>query len=181
MRFGVSTLFYFHIIWLQSTASGTPLSRFTENEKCIHVKDSWKNGSTSSTPTQARFIEKALAKTKEDMLTVSKRSGYLRKVYPSIPLCVFASLAPCQWRRGWSRQHPGGSGVRQIEEMTESPQKYGCLQDMLGVTLWASMNDAFSTAMLGVGEGRRGELLGKEALARVIYPFPTYCGELESA
>ena len=34
-------------------------------KKCNHVQDSWKNGSTGSTPRQARFIKKALAKPKK--------------------------------------------------------------------------------------------------------------------
>ena len=41
---------------------------------------------------------------------VSVCSGYPRKVFQSLPLCAFVSLAACQWRRGWSscRLHPWG-------------------------------------------------------------------------
>ena len=52
---------------------------------------------------------------------VSKYSDYLRKVLQSIPLCTFASLAAYQWKRGWFRPHPRGSGAQQIEAITEWP------------------------------------------------------------
>ena len=89
--------------------------------------------------------------------TVSNCSGYLRKFLQSIPLWTFVSFAACQWRRGQFRLYPGGSGVRQLEAITESPQQYGCSQDLLGVVP-ASTNDALSTARLALHEGRRGEL-----------------------
>ena len=57
----VYTILFACIIWLQSTGSDIPSSCFTKKEKCNHMKDSWKNGSTGSTPTRACFMEKALA------------------------------------------------------------------------------------------------------------------------
>ena len=46
-----------------------------------------------------------------------------------------------------------------IVAMTESPQQFGCSQNLLGV-LPAPTNDAGSTAELSPREGRTGELLG---------------------
>ena len=74
-------------------ASDIPSSCFTEKEKCNHVKDLGKNGLTGSTPTRARFIEKASAKAEEDTLCRN----------------ALGLFAACQWSgRGRSRRHPGG-------------------------------------------------------------------------
>ena len=81
----VYTIIFAHNL---AMASGIRLPCFTEKEKCNHVKHAWKNGSTGSAPTRARFIEKVLAKAKEDTLAVSKHSHYLRRVLQSIPLCT---------------------------------------------------------------------------------------------
>ena len=90
--------------------------------------------------------------------TVLKRSGYSRKVNSSKYTAVrFVSLAACQWRRGGSRPHPGGRGVRQIEAITESSQQCGWAQDLHGI-MPISTNDALSTARLEICEGRQGEL-----------------------
>ena len=73
-----------------------------------------------------------------------------------------------------------GSGVRQIEAVTESFRQYGSLQNLRGVVPQASMSDAFRTATLAVREGRR-EVCGKEALARdLIYVLLTCGGALDN-
>ena len=59
-----------------------------------------------------------------------------------------------------------GSGVQQIEAITESPQQQVCSHDLLGVIL-ASTNDALSTARLALAKGGDGNCR-KEALARVL-------------
>ena len=78
------------------------------------------------------------------------------KVY--LPLSAFVSLPACQWKREDDID-------RILEERSPTNRskykvapKHGCLQDLLDVVLWASMNDALSTATLTVCEARRGEL-----------------------
>ena len=74
----------------------------------------------------------------------------------------------------------GGSGVRQIEANTESPQPYSCLQDLLGVIPRASMNDAFRKARLKVSEGRRRELWEGGPCQGLIDLFLTCGGTLNN-
>ena len=158
MRFGTSTLFYLHIIWLQSTASGFPLSCFTGKEKCNFVNDSWKHGSTGSTPTQACFSEKASAKAEEDTLSWNARVIW-EEFFQNIPLCTFISLAACQWKREddvdsiLGERSPTNSSKYKV-----APKYCYCTICMLGVIPRASMNNALSTARLAVCEERRGKL-----------------------
>ena len=86
---GASTLFHLHIIWLQSTASGIPSSCFTD-EKCNHAKDSWKNGSSGTTPTQACFIEKASVKAEED--TLCRNLGAIWEKFFKVYCCALLQV-----------------------------------------------------------------------------------------
>ena len=80
---------------------------------------------------------------------------YLRSAVENIRLCIFVRLPACQWRRARCRPKSGGSVLRRIEAMTESPLQHGGSQDLLSV-LSASTNDALLG--LALREGRIGEL-----------------------
>ena len=121
--------------------------------KCNHANDSWKNGSAGSTCQQELALWGRLQRKPKKTSTI----------FQSIPLCAFASLAACQWKRGRSRTHPGGSKVRQIEAIAELSQQYGCSQDLLGVVP-AFMNDALSIAMLVFHKEEERGIVGKRQL-----------------